>query len=201
MHAPAIDAYESKQPDWMPSRLFIYYNERARENTVATDSGARLRDGMQAIAQQGACPESMWAYDITKFASKPDDACYADALKNLALKYESAPQNSDALEQILFSGKAIIFHMLIYKGFEDETVARTGIVKLPNKSEKDLGGHAVVCVGYDRPNKRFMVRNSWGSSWGLEGYCWLPYAYLCDPALACDLWVLDAFSDGQDQVS
>src|SRR5947209_9795436 len=44
----------------IPSRLFIYYNERVIEGTVNTDAGAMLRDGIKTVAKQGACPEPMW---------------------------------------------------------------------------------------------------------------------------------------------
>ena len=54
-----------------PSRLFIYYNERALEGPSPTDSGAMLRDGIKAVAAQGACPETMWPYVEDKFADRP----------------------------------------------------------------------------------------------------------------------------------
>lgn len=38
------------------------------------------------------------------------------------------------------------------------------------------GGHAVACVGYDEEG--LIIRNSWGSLWGLNGYCTLPYSQL-----------------------
>ena len=41
----------------MPSRLFIYYNERALEGTVDSDSGAQIRDGIKSVAKRGFCPE------------------------------------------------------------------------------------------------------------------------------------------------
>ena len=46
-----------------PSRLFIYYNERAMEGTVAEDSGAEIRDGIKSVAQLGAPPETDWPYE------------------------------------------------------------------------------------------------------------------------------------------
>src|SRR5512135_1840875 len=45
-------------PDFMPSRLFIYYNERVLEHSVSSDSGASIRDGMKTCNKQGACAES-----------------------------------------------------------------------------------------------------------------------------------------------
>src|SRR5947209_12808061 len=52
---------------FVPSRLFIYYNERAIEHTVAEDSGAMIRDGIKSVAKQGACPEKIWPYDPAPF--------------------------------------------------------------------------------------------------------------------------------------
>jgi C1A family cysteine protease len=53
-----------------------------------------------------------------------------------------------------------------------------------------LGGHAVLGVGYSDKQKRFIVRNSWGTGWGKQGYFTIPYAYLANPDLADDFWVV-----------
>ena len=49
-----------------------------------------------------------------------------------------------------------------------------------------MGGHAVMAVGYDEGEKRFIVRNSWGENWGLKGYFTMPYKYLASRSLADD---------------
>ena len=66
------------------------------------------------------------------------------------------------------------------------------MVPLPNRSEQLLGGHAVVCVGYDDKSQRFICRNSWGTSWGDKGYFYMPYNYLTNSRLSSDMWVLKA---------
>ena len=71
--------------DFMPSRLFIYYNEREMEHTVYSDSGARIRDGIKSVNKQGVCPETVWPYDIEKFTDKPPQDCYKDALNHQLL--------------------------------------------------------------------------------------------------------------------
>ena len=55
---------ENLTPDFVPSALFIYYNERVIERTVSTDSGAQIRDADKDVAKQGVCPEPDWPYDI-----------------------------------------------------------------------------------------------------------------------------------------
>jgi len=61
---------------------------------------------------------------------------------------------------------------------------------MPAKGEKVVGGHAVLCVGYDDAAQRFTVRNSWGAKWGMNGYFTMPYAYMTSSGLASDFWML-----------
>jgi C1A family cysteine protease len=53
-----------------------------------------------------------------------------------------------------------------------------------------IGGHAVCGVGYDDVKKRLLVRNSWGTGWGMDGYFTMPYAYLVDRNLSDDFWTI-----------
>ena len=88
----------------------------------------------------------------------------------------------------LAGGEPFVFGFSVYESFESDVVAKTGVVPMPRKHEKLLGGHAVCCVGYDDTAKRFIVRNSWGSQWGQTGYFTIPYQYLGDRNLSDDFW-------------
>lgn len=61
---------------------------------------------------------------------------------------------------------------------------------MPAAGDALLGGHAVLCVGYNDLKKQWTMRNSWGAGWGAKGYFYLPYDYLVDPALSSDAWML-----------
>ena len=74
-----------------------------------------------------------------------------------------------------------------YESFESDAVAKSGILPMPQKGEKQVGGHAVCCVGYDDAKQMFLIRNSWGTDWGQAGYFWMPYAYMTTKGLA-DEW-------------
>jgi C1A family cysteine protease len=65
----------------------------------------------------------------------------------------------------------------VYESFESQQVAKSVVVPMPAKSEKLLGGHAILAVGYNDAEQRFIVRNSWGTSWGMQGYFTIPYAH------------------------
>jgi C1A family cysteine protease len=79
---------------------------------------------------------------------------------------------------------------MVYESFESQHVAQTGNVPMPAPSESAIGGHAVLAVGYDDKHRQFLVRNSWGSSWGKKGYCHMPYEYLINTNLASDFWTI-----------
>ena len=93
-------------------------------------------------------------------------------------------------EPLLASGYPFVFGFSVYTEFENDTAAKTGEINMPGPKEKLLGGHAVVAVGYDDSTQRFIVRNSWGSWWGIKGYFTMPYAYLTDSNLYDDFWTI-----------
>jgi C1A family cysteine protease len=190
--AAAIEFDQMKQKilSFMPSRLYIYYNERDMEGTIDSDSGAQIRDGIKSVGSQGVCPENEWPYDISQFAVTPPAQCYQDALRDRALCYQRVAQNLDQMKGCLASGYPFALGFTVYDSFESAEVASTGIVPMPTRSESVLGGHAVLAVGYDDSQQRFLVRNSWGNSWGMQGYFTMPYTYLTSRHLASDFWVI-----------
>jgi len=191
--AAAVEFDQIKQgvKVFMPSRLFIYYNERAMERGARSDSGAAIRDGIKSIAGQGVCPETVWPYDAAKFADKPSPECYKEAAACQAISYRRlASTNLNQLKGCIASECPFVFGFTVYDAFESDAVARTGELSLPAPGEQTQGGHAVLAVGYDDATQRFTVRNSWGAAWGLDGYFTMPYAYLTNPNLAEDFWAV-----------
>ena len=168
------------------SRLFLYYNERAIENNIATDAGAFLRDGAWSLANDGVCNEVLWDYDISKFADKPTVEAYTDGKKQAIASYIRLNTLNDMLH-CLVTGYPFVLGITVFTSFESEEVAKTGIVPMPSPDDSSLGGHAVVACGYSLTKNVFYVRNSWGADWGQQGYFELPFKYITG-GLADDFW-------------
>jgi C1A family cysteine protease len=178
--------YRAKKDRFEASRLFLYYNERALIDEIYEDSGAYLRDGIKALSKWGICSENSWPYNVNRFDRKPTDACYNEAATRRISKYIRI-ETLQEMKQCLADGFPFAFGISVYESFESDRVAVTGTVPNPKASEEMLGGHAMLCVGYNEKSKRFIVRNSWGPDWGANGYCTLPYEYM---QTADDIWTV-----------
>lgn len=185
--AAAMEYERDRQglPDFVPSRLFIYYNERALEGTVSSDSGAVIRDGIKTVNRDGVCQETLWPYDLGMFTVKPPKRCYVAALTDKAMQYEAIQTMGD-LKDAISSKIPVVFGFTVYESFESQAVARSGLMPMPKPGESTVGGHAVLAVGYSDPKGHLIVRNSWGDGWGDHGYFYMPYAYLTGAKAASD---------------
>jgi len=171
------------------SRLFIYYNERTLDHSVRSDSGAMLRDGIKTLNKQGVCSEKLWPYVVSRFTNRPGAACYQEASDHRITSYRRI-LTLDEMRTCLAEGYPFVFGFTVYEGFESRHTAKTGVLGMPKRKERALGGHAVMAVGYDDHDKRFIVRNSWGPKWGMKGYFTMPYAYAADRNLSDDFWTI-----------
>ena len=186
-----FDQIKQKKKDFVPSRLFIYYNERVIEGTVNEDAGAMIRDGIKTMVKDGVCPETMWPYKTWKFKKKPAPECYVTALENQVLEYRRiTPHSLYEVKHCLTEGYPITFGFMIFDSMMTDRVAKTGVVPVPSNLEQPMGGHAVLAIGYDDEKKALLVRNSWGKQWGIDGDFWLPYEFVTQRNMSADYWTI-----------
>lgn len=173
-----------------PSRLFQYYNSRLLQGWENEDSGAYIRDAFKAMNKYGLALEKTWPYKIKEFATKPSTEVYDEALNNVTVKYAAVNQNETEIKQTLISGAAISFGFNVYDSFFGSWDRTTGMMPIPKKTEYLQGGHAVTIIGYDDNKKAFLIQNSWGTEWGLNGKFWMPYSFLLNSRECDDFWCI-----------
>lgn len=160
------------------SRLFIYYTEREIEGDVRFDHGANLSSGIKALSVTGCCDEKVWSYDISRFRTQPNAAAYTEAYGHKISDYGQL-NSLYAIKDCIASGFPVVFGFTVFANFESEEVENTGVLGMP--AGRQEGGHAVMIVGYDDVSKTVLVRNSWGTDWGMKGYFTMPYDYVSNP--------------------
>jgi len=174
------------------SRQFIYYNGRVFTGDVGQDGGSTPRDVLKGLAAYGAPLESFEQYNIADVLKKPTAADYAAAVPQKISQYMAVNQGNYAMRSCLAAGRPFIIGFTVYDSFESAQVAASGIVPMPKAGEQVLGGHCVVVLGYRWYNNQwyYLCANSWGTSWGLNGFFWMPSTYLKDANLAGDFWAI-----------
>jgi C1A family cysteine protease len=188
------------------SRLFLYYVSRKLLHWTG-DTGCYLRTTMQAMVLFGVPPEEYYPYQTANFDKDPGAFVFAFAQNYQALQYYryDPPGTTplDLLKRIktnLQAGLPAMFGFVVYSSYSQAN--QTGKFPYPVSGEKQVGGHAVSAVGYDDAMKikntnsggqtttgALLIRNSWGTGWGEQGYGWLPYEYVLK-GLAVDWWSL-----------
>jgi len=165
------------------SRLFLYYNARISTNSereILQDSGCNVKLALDAAKKYGVCSEEDWPYNIKNVNIKPSSDSYLQAEKVKIDKYQFINANLNDMISCLSDGYPFVFGLKIFPSFDDAT----GIISVPTdvdlKNLKNSGSHAMLCVGYNRVKKYFVVRNSWGVKWGDGGYCYIPFSYMTD---------------------
>jgi C1A family cysteine protease len=188
------------------SRLFLYKVTRNLLHWTG-DTGAYLRSTMKAMVLFGVPPEEYWPYNLAKFDQEPAAFLYSFGQDFKTTKYyrldPPATPRQVLLDQIktnLAAGLPSMFGFTVYSSISQAN--NSGAIPFPVSTEQVRGGHAIDAVGYDDDKKiknsnigatettgAFLIRNSWGTSWGDNGYGWLPYKYVLE-GIAVDWWSL-----------
>jgi C1A family cysteine protease len=194
----------------IPSRLYIYYYERAIEGVIDSEGVKKLYDGIKALEKYGVCSETDWLYydttdnydtsgknTNTKYKEEPP---YLDAGKNaethkalldnnplLDIQLTPLHNTVNNLKINLRKGFPIAFGFKVYQSFLNAQItANNPTMPIPSQDDTYVAGHAVVLVGFKDKEQVFVVRNSWGSGWGDNGYFYMPYKIIDD--YASDFW-------------
>ena len=154
---------------FLPSRLMVYYNSRAVHGGTTSDVGTYMRAALASIQKLGFCSEEVWPFDESKINKKPSWNAYRKGIHNRVVNgYYAIKQKGDArverVKTAILDKRPIVFGMRIDRAFEQAT--GSNVIGVPTGDI--IGGHAMCIIGYDAEGVD--VVNSWGTSWGDQGY-------------------------------
>ena len=152
------------------SERMLYEMARRNDEWPGEDySGSSARGAMKGWHKYGVCREKIWPY---KFGDSGGDLTHErleDARKcPLGAYFRVNHKDLVAMHSAIAETGMLYATSLVHKGWQ--SVKSGGVIQY---SEKSIGGHAFVIVGYDE--KGFWIQNSWGDGWGRSGFAHLSY--------------------------
>ena len=151
---------------------WLYQQAKANDDYPGQE-GTTLRDIMSTLFSYGICLEKRWPYKPHK-PGQPKKGAYAEATNFKISGYAKLTTILD-MEKCLNGQGPFLMGMRVGPTWDSP---ENGIIKDPPTRFIPRGGHAVLCVGYDRHQKEFLIRNSWGQKWGSHGYAWVSYYHV-----------------------
>jgi C1A family cysteine protease len=179
-------AYFGKMTRFAPQ--YTYARELMAQGSFPQDVGSDGVTLCNSMIVNGLCEEAAFPYIAGQITAPTPEQDANAALHRLGA-YHGLTGSSVALSAL---GNAtpwpVEVGFTVYSSFESELLASTGVMPVPAAGESVLGGHEVLMVGYDisvAPTLRpascppaALIQNSWGTTWGLNGFFWMPLAIL-----------------------
>ena len=170
------------------SPQYLYVEELIANGSFPADDGAMPRTGCQVLTAKGCCEAALYPYVAGKLIAPTTDQTQ-NASKYKTGAYHRVGTLSDFLSCLADPMPwPVLVGFVVYESLMTEQVADTGVMPIPKLGERQQGGHEVLCLGYDLPKHLALIQNSWGDSWGQQGYFWMPFATIASPDT--DMWIV-----------
>lgn len=164
------------------SEQFLYFNARKRVGKENEDGGSSSVNSIHALSEDGICSEEACPYTIGNYAVEPSKEAYQEAQLRRVKNAVMVKKDIEHIKSALSDGLPVVFGAEVFPSFGS---CEKGFVMMPAEDEiaatratGENNGHAMVFCGFDDEQQLFKVRNSWGTSFGDEGYCYMPYEYV-----------------------
>lgn len=190
---------KNKQPDIDLSEQFVYYNARRKEGASRVDAGSSLYDIIQTLKNDGVCLEHLFPYSPDNLSKEPPVEAIDDAQMRKVVVAKNVRKNVLNIKSAVSEGYPVAISLKIFDTFHP----RKGFIRVPGENEiqnNQSGNHAMVVCGYNDEARVFVVRNSWGRTFGDKGYCYIPYGYIENEALLNGACIITQISDTKLQV-
>jgi len=177
------------------SRLFLYYIARKITDSDELGEGCNIYTALKNAQSLGVCMEKTWPYLIDNTDLSPPSFAYLEAEKFKIESFQNIKAELNNMLSCLSEGYPFVFGIRLFESFNSNN---NGVIPVPKKGElasSEHAGHAMICVGYNKEKEYFIVRNSWGSEWGDQGYCFIPFEYMTNNNMVFDLFIIKSVDE------
>jgi C1A family cysteine protease len=157
------------------------------------NTGTYIRLGMSVANKYGICLEKYWPYDVSTWNKMPSFIAMQKATARKIRNYYSITETGDSRIEIIIQALRAKHPVVFGAEVSKEWQSYNGKYTLGPTTKNSLGGHAMVIVGHT-PEKGFIIKNSWGSSWGEGGFGYVDYDFI-KASRTQDIWVPTIGSD------
>lgn len=178
------DKYKSRLSPrfiWMASKELDTYI--LRPTTMIENAGTYVKDALDVARKYGCVLDKDLGFDPEKMSHESEAVFYSKAAKFKLGAYYNLRKSTDTWSTIVsqwqtwLATKGPIVTRLGVDATWDNATSTGG--KLDTYQPSTIrGGHAIALVGYI--SDRFIVRNSWGTSWGDNGFGYASHQYARD---------------------
>jgi len=161
---------------WMASKETDEFT--SRPETMIEGAGTTLKAAADVLRKYGAVPESLLPFTInTAMYTGDDNTFYATAATRKIASYFNLKRNGSSWREWLFAHGPILVGLNVDATWDSATATKGKLDTYQPNTVR--GGHAVAVVGYTT-DQRFIIRNSWGTSWGDKGFGYASEAYIAE---------------------
>ena len=142
------------------------------------DDASSFEVGAQALSERGQPLATVWPYVLSGDPGDPPAGCFDTAYTADAVPLEDRTVQfiREAIEQEYVVCAGIPLWLEFYRASNPDR----DVIPFTESARENPPSHAVAFVGHDPGRRAIQVRNSWGPTWGINGYAWvsqdvLPY--------------------------
>ncbi len=150
------------------------YSECKKVDGSPNSEGTSIRVAMKVLSETGVCRELLWPYSPHQ-TDNPRLGYLVDASKFKIQSYARILNLHELKLTLATHGPNVTIGVMVYQGM---MTTKNGVVPLPKRRDRALGGHAIYPVGYNDKTQFVKFKNSWGEGWGNNGFGYLPYRYI-----------------------
>lgn len=188
------------------SEEFLFYNTKYNYTSRPELQSYKTSSGLAGYAtvlalEGGLTADREWPFNPNwknlrpvPPVTDPDVGVAPQWIQNKVLGYRFTPvaiRRAEIKNYLAEKQNPVVINLMVYS--PDWNPNGSGKLHDPSEAERqqcfnsgnNCGGHVVLLVGYDAQSREYLVRNSWGTGWGENGYGRVSEKYVMENCETC----------------